>query len=386
MKKFGIAFFVICLMCCFALNCYAYNSGISVFAVDKMLNADAIEKNGYSLAPLRAYFESLGYTVSWNDAELSVTALKDTTEIKMICNQKTAYINSKAVDMPCPMVEYNGTTYAPVRSVAELSGYTVSWHDTSKTAIILDKNSPLEFYPNTPHLMPKLECVINNAPLPQSEWTDEKTGIYYKYDGLDEASLLKYGELLEQNYGFKYDSMQLGNDYSKYYIYVSGRTCAMIAVKADSVYIFPSVASSFAFEPIIEQDKSKTQNSDIAENNTPEGNKRPNEEQKNSGIEMYENTQIPDFGKLTGCSFIKQTETESGYPVYAYFGSMFDIMKYLNYLTDYCGFSNYTMNTQPFEMAMTYSISKGDTNVAIVYKMMSDTVYVSYQQNTAQNN
>ena len=252
MKKLCYSFCLTLIALCFCIiNSYAYNDGVNVFVMDKILPIDAIEENGYSLAPLRAYFESLGYTVNWNGDELSVTAKNENTEIKMVCNEKTAYINDKPVEMPCPMREYNGTTYAPVRSVAELSGFTVDWHDASKTAVILSSNSNLEFYPNTPHLIPKLENVVESSPIPISKWTDEKTGLYYKYEGLDEASILKYCELLEQNYSLKYDSMQLGDDYSKYYIYVSNRTCLMVAVKPDGVYIFPSVASSFAYINII---------------------------------------------------------------------------------------------------------------------------------------
>ncbi len=376
MKKLYYSFCLALIIICFGITSgYAYNDGVKVFVTDKILPVDAIEENGYSLAPLRAYFESLGYTVSWNDNELSVTAKSENTEIKMVCNEQTAYINGKAFVMPCPMREYNGTTYAPVRSVAELSEYTVDWHNASKTAVILDKSSSLEFYSDTPHLIPKLENVLENSPIPTSDWTDEKTGLYYKYEGLDEASVLKYCELLEQNYGFKYDSMQLGDDYSKYYIYVSDRTCLMIAVKPDGVYIFPSVASSFAYEPLIEYDATKIPQSDTKNNQ----NNTQNDTQLSPDIAMYENTDIPEFGNITGCTYIKQSETESGYPVYVYYGSMFDIMEYLGYLTGYCGFSDYTMNTQPFEMAMTYSTSKGDTNIVIVYKMMTDTIYVSFE-------
>ena len=376
MKKLCYSFCLTLIALCFCIiNSYAYNDGVNVFVMDKILSIDAIEENGYSLAPLRAYFESLGYTVNWNGDELSVTAKSENTEIKMVCNEKTAYINGKAVEMPCPMREYNGTTYAPVRSVAELSGFTVDWHDASKTAVILSSNSNLEFYPNTPHLIPKLENVVESSPIPISEWTDEKTGLYYKYEGLDEASILKYCELLEQNYSLKYDSMQLGDDYSKYYIYVSNRTCLMAAVKPDGVYIFPSVASSFAYEPIALSDKTKMPQPDINDNQYNNDTDIP----LSPDVAMYENTNIPEFSHITGCTFIKQSETESGYPVYVYYGSMFEIIEYLNFLTLNCGFSDYTMSTQPFEMAMAYSISKGDTNVVIVYKMMTDTVYVSFE-------
>lgn len=90
-------------------------------------------RDGFTLAPLRAVFEQMGATVSWDTETATATGRKGNTTVTLSIGSATAYINGRpvALDMPAQLI--NGYTMAPVRFVGEAFGGTVSWDGDTRT-------------------------------------------------------------------------------------------------------------------------------------------------------------------------------------------------------------------------------------------------------------
>lgn len=350
---------------------------IKVFLEDKMLNTSAIEQNGSAYLPVRAFFESLGFSVEWNDNQNSVTANSENVSVNMTLGQNQLILNGKVVTTDNAIIELNGLTYAPLRAIAQALGYTVEWYDSAQTAVIKSDKCLYNFYFNTPSLMPTFESVVLNAPIAQSNWVAEDVGIYYMYKGSSEQDALNYADILEQKFGFTYDSMQLSETYGKLYVYVNDKTTAIVEVLNDAVRIYPSVSSRYAYEPLKHDETSQILQNDV-KNNTPSQNGQTPNTAPPSDTVYYDGTSIPDYSYITGRALFKQSTTDKGYPVNIYYSSIFDVMEYMTELNLAYGFDNYTMNTSPFDMAVTYTIQKQNEYVTAVYSMMSDCVYISY--------
>ena len=87
--------------------------------------------------PIRLIAESLGATVGWDEAEQSVTIVKDGTTIVIYIGQAFATVNGEPVQLDAPAFIANDRTYLPVRFVAENLGATVSWDAETKEVTII---------------------------------------------------------------------------------------------------------------------------------------------------------------------------------------------------------------------------------------------------------
>jgi len=97
---------------------------------------DPVSQNGTTLVPMRKIFESLGCTVSWEDSTRTITATKDTVEIKLTLDSTVAYKNGKLINLTVAPQSINGSTYVPPRFVAESLGCNVGWDNDSQTVLI----------------------------------------------------------------------------------------------------------------------------------------------------------------------------------------------------------------------------------------------------------
>ncbi|NHN34731.1 stalk domain-containing protein [Paenibacillus agricola] len=95
-----------------------------------------INQNGNMLVPLRAIFEALGATVSWDQNTQTVTATKGTIMIVLTIGSKTATVNGKTVILNVPGQLINGYTMVPIRFVSESLGANVKWDSTSSSVVI----------------------------------------------------------------------------------------------------------------------------------------------------------------------------------------------------------------------------------------------------------
>ncbi|MBQ3031487.1 MAG: copper amine oxidase N-terminal domain-containing protein, partial [Anaerotignum sp.] len=96
-----------------------------------------IIKADRTFLPIRLIAETLGATVTWNEAEQSVTIVKDDTTIVIYIGQAFALVNGEPVQLDAPAFIQNDRTYLPVRFIAENLGATVTWDGTANTVTIV---------------------------------------------------------------------------------------------------------------------------------------------------------------------------------------------------------------------------------------------------------
>lgn len=93
-------------------------------------------KEGRTLVPLRAIFESLEAEVSWDENTRTVTAIKGETEIKLTIDNNIAYKNGEEIKLEVPAQISGGRTLVPVRFVADCFGVGVDWDQDTKRVIL----------------------------------------------------------------------------------------------------------------------------------------------------------------------------------------------------------------------------------------------------------
>ena len=93
------------------------NGGISIrLNGDELaLPVDAINLNGHVMVPMRAIFENLNATVTWNDATQSIRAVSDQgTVIKLTINSRHACSYSACIAGPTTYMQRQSRNQMPI--------------------------------------------------------------------------------------------------------------------------------------------------------------------------------------------------------------------------------------------------------------------------------
>ncbi len=92
--------------------------------------------NGRTLVPMRAIFEKLGATVSWDGETSTASGEKDGKTVSFVIGESFIGINGekKALDVPAQII--SDRTMIPARAVAEAFGCKVDWDGNTQTVII----------------------------------------------------------------------------------------------------------------------------------------------------------------------------------------------------------------------------------------------------------
>lgn len=93
-------------------------------------------KNGRTMVPMRAIFEVLGATVTWDDETKTAISVKGDTEVKITIGENVLYKNGEAIELDVAAEITESRTMVPVRAISEAFGYTVNWDDEMKTVMI----------------------------------------------------------------------------------------------------------------------------------------------------------------------------------------------------------------------------------------------------------
>jgi cell division septation protein DedD len=103
-----------------------------------------LEVHGSALLPLRSLFDALGARVDYDSATRTVIADKDDQHIVLPLNSTMATINGQSLALSQPAQLIGGTTYVPLRFVAEAFGDCVEWNaPTHMVMIQTPKPSPV---------------------------------------------------------------------------------------------------------------------------------------------------------------------------------------------------------------------------------------------------
>ena len=104
-----------------------------------LFDADPMLVNGRTMVPVRAIFEAVGATVTWdNNTNTAVGILGDTT-IKITIGQTYLLKNGEKVSLDSPALLSSSRTFVPVRAIAESYNCNVDWINDTKTVLIVSK-------------------------------------------------------------------------------------------------------------------------------------------------------------------------------------------------------------------------------------------------------
>ena len=94
--------------------------------------------NDRTMVPVRAVFEAMGATVSWDPQTSTVQAVKGNAQVEMTVGQGFARVNGNAVPIDAPPVNLDGRVLVGARFAAEGFGCRVEWDGLSRIVTISD--------------------------------------------------------------------------------------------------------------------------------------------------------------------------------------------------------------------------------------------------------
>lgn len=107
-----------------------------VFSKDNNLGIPFIYANNRTMIPLRKPLEAIGAEVSYDNVNCVVTAIKGDITVRVPINKKIIFVNNEEVVTDTASIIKDSRTYIPLRAVFEAFGYSVEWHDSSKTVLL----------------------------------------------------------------------------------------------------------------------------------------------------------------------------------------------------------------------------------------------------------
>lgn len=92
---------------------------------------EAVVKEGRVYVPMRELYEALGAEVSWDGEKEEVTAVREGETTVLPLSKPYAYLNGVLTKLDTPAYEENGRTMAPLRFAGESLGLTVTWNEAA---------------------------------------------------------------------------------------------------------------------------------------------------------------------------------------------------------------------------------------------------------------
>ena len=136
MKK--IISIALCLLMLFACVNVSAENFISVELDANKLEFDTqpINIDGRILVPVRAIFEEIGATVSWDANLRKVISKLDGKTVVMTIDSKTMTVNGEKIELDVPPMIISDRTLVPVRAATEAYNADVSWDAANNTVRI----------------------------------------------------------------------------------------------------------------------------------------------------------------------------------------------------------------------------------------------------------
>ncbi|SET94929.1 copper amine oxidase N-terminal domain-containing protein [Paenibacillus sp. NFR01] len=103
--------------------------------------AAALLVNGSVIVPSKTIFKSLGATVEWSQVKQQLKATKGSTTIVLTIGSKSAQLNGKVVALNTAPQVIKGTTYIPLKFVAEAFDSTAAWNPKTNSVTINQKQA-----------------------------------------------------------------------------------------------------------------------------------------------------------------------------------------------------------------------------------------------------
>ncbi len=138
MKKILSLFLAMIMIagCMSVSSVFAADISVTIDGANQSYDVMPVIENGRTLVPMRAIFESLGATVSWDDETKTVLGKKGDTLVVLQIGNNIAHVNDVKKELDVPAKILNDRTMVPVRFISESLGCNVGWNDATKTVII----------------------------------------------------------------------------------------------------------------------------------------------------------------------------------------------------------------------------------------------------------
>ncbi len=107
-------------------------------------NQPFIDENGRTQMPLRIIGDELGFTVDWNEDKQEITMSSGENNIVLHLNSNEITADDKTITMDTTPKVVNGTTFIPLRFMAESVGYTVEYTDRRLVDEAKSVTTPIE--------------------------------------------------------------------------------------------------------------------------------------------------------------------------------------------------------------------------------------------------
>lgn len=135
LKKLGVLALSSSILAASVIPVYATETkDISVFINGQQISFDVQPQiiNDSTFVPMRQIFETLEADVQWNDADKSITAVKDDKTIILKIGDTEVSINGEKTDKGIAPLISDGRTLVPLRMVSELLDCDVQWDGETK--------------------------------------------------------------------------------------------------------------------------------------------------------------------------------------------------------------------------------------------------------------
>lgn len=176
---------------------------------------DPIIINNRTYVAIRDVFETLGYTVEWNqeDKQVILTDNGSLTTITIDTINNIYTVSNNGLTATYPLTDkvqiVNGRTMLPLRQILESVGYELEWDDETKTTTIIDNNEASidyggvddieDIYDKYDYDEYDFEDVYDPS-MPEGKLSDEETAWLNNYYIVIEDMCQQY-KVLEEKYG-----------------------------------------------------------------------------------------------------------------------------------------------------------------------------------------
>ena len=99
-------------------------------------NPAPIVQNGAVLVPLRGVLENLGAKLNYNATSRGITIEQGGKRVLLVINSRDAIVGTSTVQLSAAPQIIGGSTFVPLRSLAELFGFSVQWTSSTRTVAI----------------------------------------------------------------------------------------------------------------------------------------------------------------------------------------------------------------------------------------------------------
>lgn len=141
MKRF---FKILSLILLFICSASFAQPNLSIKVNNKYVSCDVepFIKNGTTYVPIRFIADALNVeSVSWDKDSKSVTIINSGSTIVLFANQNYVYVNNIYRSLANNALLVDGRTFVPIRFVSEILGANVNWDDENYTVSISTSSS-----------------------------------------------------------------------------------------------------------------------------------------------------------------------------------------------------------------------------------------------------